>query len=90
MQSWRDGGPDVVSVEADEGAGPGVGPLAGLRVLDPAGVAARWAGSRHTASVTIDLLGSEILEWTANGELAPWIGNRSRDSAPHGCVPLRR
>ncbi len=39
------------------------------------------------AEATINLLGSGILETSANGELPPRLGNRSRDCAPHGAYP---
>ena len=39
------------------------------------------------AEATVNLLGSDILEFTANGELPPRNGNRSRDVAPHGAFP---
>jgi crotonobetainyl-CoA:carnitine CoA-transferase CaiB-like acyl-CoA transferase len=39
------------------------------------------------AEATVNLLGTDILEVTANGELPPRIGNRSRDVAPHGAFP---
>jgi len=33
---------------------------------------------------TVNLLGTDILEYTANGDLPPRPGNRSRDYCPHG------
>jgi crotonobetainyl-CoA:carnitine CoA-transferase CaiB-like acyl-CoA transferase len=36
------------------------------------------------AEATVNLLGPDILEVTANGDLPPRIGNRSRDLVPHG------
>ena len=39
------------------------------------------------AEATVNLLGTDILEVTANGDLPPRIGNRSRDVAPHGAFP---
>lgn len=36
------------------------------------------------AEATINLLGTDILECTANGDLSPRMGNRSRDDVPHG------
>jgi crotonobetainyl-CoA:carnitine CoA-transferase CaiB-like acyl-CoA transferase len=39
------------------------------------------------AEATINLLGTDILEVTANGELPPRLGNRSRDYCPHGAYP---
>lgn len=39
------------------------------------------------AEATVNLLGTDILEVTANGDLPPRIGNRSRDLVPHGVFP---
>ena len=39
------------------------------------------------AEATVNLLGTDILEFTANGDLPPRNGNRSRDIAPHGAFP---
>ena len=39
------------------------------------------------AEATVNLIGTDILEVTANGDLPPQIGNRSRDVAPHGAFP---
>ena len=39
------------------------------------------------AEATVNLLGSDILEFTANGDLPPRNGNRSRDVAPYGAFP---
>lgn len=39
------------------------------------------------AEATVNLLGTDILEVTANGDLPPRNGNRSRDIAPHGAFP---
>jgi len=39
------------------------------------------------AEATVNLLGTDILEVTANGDLPPRIGNRSRDLVPHGAFP---
>ncbi len=36
---------------------------------------------------TVNLLGTDILEYTANGELPPRPGNRSRAYVPHGAYP---
>ena len=36
------------------------------------------------AEATINLLGTDLLEYTLNGDLPPRLGNRSRDYAPHG------
>ena len=36
------------------------------------------------SDATVNLLGTDILEYTANGELPARRGNRSRDHAPHG------
>jgi crotonobetainyl-CoA:carnitine CoA-transferase CaiB-like acyl-CoA transferase len=36
------------------------------------------------AEATMNLLGTDILEYTANGDLPPRLGNRSRDDMPHG------
>lgn len=36
------------------------------------------------AEATINLLGTDLLEYTANGDLPPRLGNRSRDDVPHG------
>ena len=39
------------------------------------------------AEATVNLLGTDILEYTANGDLPPRLGNRSRDVSPHGAFP---
>jgi crotonobetainyl-CoA:carnitine CoA-transferase CaiB-like acyl-CoA transferase len=39
------------------------------------------------AEATMNLLGPDILEYTANGTLPPRLGNRSRDDVPHGAYP---
>ena len=39
------------------------------------------------AEATMNLLGTDILEFTANGALPPRLGNRSRDDVPHGAYP---
>jgi crotonobetainyl-CoA:carnitine CoA-transferase CaiB-like acyl-CoA transferase len=39
------------------------------------------------AEATMNLLGTDILEYTANGDLPPRLGNRSRDDVPHGAYP---
>jgi crotonobetainyl-CoA:carnitine CoA-transferase CaiB-like acyl-CoA transferase len=39
------------------------------------------------AEATMNLLGTDILEYTANGALPPRLGNASRDDAPHGAYP---
>jgi crotonobetainyl-CoA:carnitine CoA-transferase CaiB-like acyl-CoA transferase len=36
------------------------------------------------AEATMNLLGTDILEYTANGDLPPRLENRSRDDVPHG------
>ena len=36
------------------------------------------------AEATMNLLGTDILEYTASGALPPRLGNRSRDDVPHG------
>lgn len=39
------------------------------------------------AEATINLLGTDIMEVAANGNLPPRIGNRSRSESPHGAYP---
>ena len=39
------------------------------------------------SETTINLLGTDILEYTANGAIPPRQGNRSRDYCPHGAYP---
>jgi len=39
------------------------------------------------SEVAINLLGTDILEVTANNQLPPRIGNRSRNAVPHGAYP---
>jgi crotonobetainyl-CoA:carnitine CoA-transferase CaiB-like acyl-CoA transferase len=39
------------------------------------------------AEATMNLLGTDILEYTANGDLPPRLENRSRDDVPHGAYP---
>ncbi|MDP6511697.1 MAG: CoA transferase [SAR202 cluster bacterium] len=39
------------------------------------------------SETTINLLGTDILEYTANGILPPMPGNRSRKYCPHGAYP---
>ena len=36
------------------------------------------------AEATVSLLGTDVMEYTANGEVAPRSGNRVRDFCPHG------
>ena len=39
------------------------------------------------SEAAINLLGTDILEITANNQLPPRLGNRSRNAAPHGAYP---
>jgi crotonobetainyl-CoA:carnitine CoA-transferase CaiB-like acyl-CoA transferase len=39
------------------------------------------------AEATMNLLGTDLLEYTANADLPPRLGNRSRDDVPHGAYP---
>ncbi|MGK2966895.1 MAG: CaiB/BaiF CoA transferase family protein, partial [Tepidiformaceae bacterium] len=86
LTGWPDGAPLGTGVAYTDFVVPHLGALALVAALDHrrrTGVGQYIDFSQYEA--TVHVLGTAVLDWTANGHEQTRMGNRDPEAAPHGC-----